>query len=227
MKRSKTLQNFLAEAIGTFALVFVGCGAIVSDSQGGSLGLIGICVAFGLVVAAMIYSLGNVSGAHINPAVSIAFWIARQLPATQLPVYISAQLIGALAAAGLLLWLFPGAEQLGSTHPAGSWSQSFLLEIAMTFLLMFIILNLSTGHRNKRLMAGLVIGATITVLALFGGPVSGASLNPARSIAPALVEVNLVDLWIYLTAPVIGAVLAVPCCRWVQGSPCCTEAGCD
>jgi aquaporin Z len=212
----------VAEAIGTFALVFFGCGAIiVNDLAGGVLGHAGVCAVFGLVVMAVIYAIGNVSGAHINPAVTMAFVLAGRMPRSRMLPYIASQLAGGLLAALLLLTLFPTHEGLGATLPAGPSAQSFIIEAVMSFFLMFVILNVSSGHQEKGLTAGVAIGGTVALEALFGGPVSGASMNPVRSLAPALVSGELGSIWIYLLAPVLGMLLAAPSCRWVQGPQCC------
>ncbi|MDX1556219.1 MAG: aquaporin [Xanthomonadales bacterium] len=214
--------RYLAEAIGTFALVFAGCGAIVvNDLFGGALGHTGISLVFGLVVMAVIYAVGNISGAHINPAVTLGFWFAKRLDARQVPAYVGSQLLGAILAAATLQLMFPGHDSLGATLPAVEAWRVFLLEVLLSFFLMFVILNVSTGHKEKGIMAGVAIGGTVALEALFAGPVSGASMNPARSIGPALVSGQLQGAWIYLTAPVIGMLLASPCCRWVQGDECC------
>ena len=217
---------FIAEFMGTFALVFAGCGAIAVNSvYGGVLGHTGISFVFGLIVMAMIYSIGNISGAHINPAVTMGFVFAGRLKARLALPYILSQSAGAVAASFLLkLTLSPDADP-GLTMPSGSQSQAFLMEVVLSFLLMFVILNVSTGHKEKGIMAGVAIGGTVALEAMFGGPVSGASMNPARSLGPALSAGDLSQLWIYLTAPVLGTLLASPSCRWIQGSECCHVAG--
>jgi len=215
-------NRYLAECIGTFALVFAGCGAIVVDQgYGGLLGHVGISMVFGLVVMAMIYSLGNISGAHINPAVTIAFVLAGRLDRQVAVPYIASQFAGAVAAALLLRLLFPEHPTLGATMPAGSLAQSFVLEAVLSFLLMLVILNVSTGHQEKGIMAGVAVGGTVAFGALLGGPVSGASMNPARSLGPALIAGEPGTLWLYLLAPVIGTAMAYPSCRWIQGGECC------
>jgi aquaporin Z len=218
------MQRIVAEALGTFALVFAGCGAIVVDAlSGGLLGHVGVSLVFGLVVTAMIYAVGNVSGAHLNPAVTLGFLAARRLGWRDVPSYLAGQAAGALAAAGLLRLLFGTAGALGSTRPA-AWAgpgQAFALEVILTFLLMAVILNVSTGHMEKGIMAGVAVGGTIAICALMGGPVSGASLNPARSLAPALLSGTWGAQWIYLLAPPLGAAAAHPCCRIIQGRACC------
>ena len=216
------MRRLLAEGIGTFSLVLVGTGAIVVDSvSGGAIGPIGIAMCFGLVVLAMIQTFGEVSGAHLNPAVTIGFVAARRFPMASAGPYIAAQCSGALLASGLLRLLFPGHATLGATLPSGTALQSLVLEIAMTWLLMLVILSVSAGSKERGLMAGIAIGAVVGFEALFGGPVSGASMNPARSIGPALVSGRIEHLWIYLVAPIVGALLAVPACRGVQAPGCC------
>ena len=200
-------NRYLAELIGTFGLVFCGTGAIViNEVSGGVVSHVGIAFTFGLIVTAMIYSIGDISGAHINPAVTIAFWVAGKLSKKEVIPYIIAQFIGAIFASGLLRFLFPEAKTMGETLPSGSPGQSFVLEIILTFFLMFVIINVATGSREVGIMAGLAIGLTVLLEALFAGPISGASMNPARSLGPALIDLNFQHLWIYLTAPVIGAI---------------------
>lgn len=213
-----------AEGIGTFALVFVGCGAIVvNEVFPDSIGHIGICMVFGLVVMSMIYSVGNVSGAHLNPAVTLGFMFARRLDTRMVLPYIGSQVVGAFAGAGLLRALFPHAPTLGATVPHVGTLQAFAVEVILSFMLMFVILNVSTGHMEKGIMAGVAVGGTIALHALVGGPLTGASMNPARSLAPALLSGQLSSLWLYLTAPVLGASLAYPTCSWIQGGACCAS----
>jgi aquaporin Z len=208
--------------MGTFALVFAGCGAIiVNDTFGGLLGHVGVCLVFGLVVMAMIYAVGNISGAHINPAVTLGFMFAGRLERRLVLPYISSQLLGAVTAALLLRFLFPEHDTLGATLPGVDLLRVFVMEMLLSFLLMFVILNVSTGHMEKGIMAGVAVGGTVALEALLGGPVTGASMNPARSLGPALVSFNLQSLWIYLLAPVAGMYLAHPTCRWIQGGECC------
>ncbi len=221
-------NRYLAEAVGTFCMVFMGCGAIVvSELYAGTLGHTGVSLVFGLVVMAMIYSLGNISGAHINPAVTVAFHAAGRLPRAQVPPYVISQFAGAIAAGLLLRLLFPEhlaqGGALGATLPSGAIAQAFVMEVLLSFVLMFVILNVSTGHKEKGIMAGVAVGGTVAMAAMMGGPVSGASMNPARSLGPALWSGELQHLWIYLVAPVVGTLLASPTCRWVQGPDCCPD----
>lgn len=222
------MKAFIAEALGTFALVFAGTGAVViNDISAGRITHVGVALTFGLVVMAMIYALGDVSGAHLNPAVTLAFCAARRFPLSRAIPYISAQCTGALAASILLRLLFADHVHLGATQPAQGELQSFVLELLLTAMLMFVVLNVSTGSNEKGLMAGAAIGAVVAFEALFAGPISGASMNPARSLAPAIVSGHLEHLWIYLAAPVLGALLAVAGCRCVQQPGCCSRTACE
>src|SRR5690349_17124029 len=219
------MKKYAAELFGTFALVFAGTGAIiVNEASGGSVTHIGVALTFGLVVLAMIYAVGDISGAHLNPAVTLGFFAARRFPVNQVPGYILSQCAGALLASALLRLLFPGNQMLGSTLPAGAAVQSFALEIVLTTLLMFVILNVSTGAKEKGITAGIAVGAVIALEAMFAGPICGASMNPARSLAPAVVSKNLSELWIYLLAPITGALIGVLGCRCVREEGCCSIA---
>jgi len=211
--------------IGTFALVFAGTGAIViNEASGGSITHVGIALTFGLVVLAMIYTLGDISGAHLNPAVTIGFWAARRLPGREVLPYAASQMIGATLASGLLRLLFPDNNKwLGATLPAGSDWQSFVLETVLTFLLMLTVLNVSTGAKEKGITAGIAVGAVIALEAMFAGPICGASMNPARSAAPALVSGHFGHLWVYLVAPPLGACAAMLACRCVREDGCCMK----
>ncbi len=171
---------------------------------------VGVALTFGLVVMAMIYAVGDVSGAHLNPAVSLGFFLARRLSGRHFMPYVASQLAGALAASAVLLLLFGNRGALGATIPAGGAWQSFVLEAILTGILMFVILRVATGPKESGIMAGIAIGGTITLEALFAGPISGASMNPARSLAPALFSGNFTALWVYLTAPFVGAAASVP-----------------
>jgi len=211
-----TMRNYLAELIGTFALVFCGTGAIVIDQQsGGSITHVGIAITFGLIVMSMIYSLGSISGAHLNPAVSIAFTIAGRFSPKLLPGYIASQVAGALLASLVLRSLFPANVLLGATMPAGTDMQSFTMELILTFFLMLVIVNVAIGSKEQGMFAGLAIGAVVALEAMFAGPVCGASMNPARSLAPAIVSGHLEHIWIYLVAPTIGAALAIPTWKYL------------
>lgn len=205
------MRKYVAEIIGTFAMMFCGTGAIIIDQQSnGAISHLGISITFGLIVMAVIYALGNISGAHLNPAVSIAFTLAGKLEVKQLTPYILSQIIGAFLASFLLRYLFPENEFLGATIPSGTVLQSFILEFVITFILMLVIINVATGGKEKGIFAGLVIGLTVLLMALFAGPICGASMNPARSIAPAIVSGHMENLWIYLVAPILGAASAIP-----------------
>jgi aquaporin NIP len=218
------MNKYFAEVMGTFALVFAGTGAIVINQvTGGVVSHPGIALTFGLVVLAMIYTFGDISGAHLNPAVTTAFAVAGRLPWRIVPGYIGAQLIGGLAASGLLRLLFPTNALLGTTQPAGSQMQSFILEVVLTFLLMLVILSVSTGAKEKGITAGIAIGSVIGLEAMFAGPICGASMNPGRSIAPALISGHLEALWLYIAGPVLGALLAVPACCLVRERGCCSQ----
>lgn len=208
----------LAEAIGTFFLVFAGTGAIVVDeSFGGVVSHVGVALTFGLVVMATIYAVGDVSGAHINPAVSVGFWFARRLSARDTSAYVAAQFLGAILAAGALSLIVPGTHSHGATSPADNWQQAFGMEVVISFMLMFVIICVAVGAKEKGLMAGAAIGATVALAALLAGPISGASMNPARSLAPAAFAGSFDDQWIYVVAPLLGAALAVAAYRGVYG----------
>ncbi len=218
-------RKLIAEFLGTFALVFAGTGAIVIDQVShGAVTHVGIALTFGLIVLAMIYTLGDISGAHINPAVTIAFACARRLPFIAVLPYVIVQCAGAITASLTLRLLFPQNGGLGATLPAGSDLQSFVLEFILTAMLMFVILGVSTGAHEKGVTAGIVVGSVIALEAMFAGPICGASVNPARSLAPALVSLQLQSLWIYLVAPTLGAVAGVYVCCLVREPGCCSVA---
>ncbi len=213
------MRKYLAEFIGTFALVFCGTGAIIINQEtNGSISHVGIAITFGLIVMAMIYALGNISGAHLTPAVTIAFALSGRFLLKEVIPYIISQIAGALLASIILLYLFPNNELLGATIPAGSASQSFILELLLTFFLMLVIVNVAQGSKEQGMFAGLAIGSVVLLEAMFAGPVCGASMNPARSLAPAVVSGHLEHVWIYLTATVIGAALAIPIANYLNSN---------
>lgn len=204
------MKKYVAELLGTFIMVFCGCGAMVIDQQtGGAVTHVGVAFTWGLVVMSLIYVLGGISGAHMNPAVSIAFTIAGRFERKQLLPYIVSQLAGALLASLTLKLLFPTNPTLGATLPAGSTMQSFVLELLLTFFLMLVILNVAHGSKEQGMFAGIAIGSVVGLEAMFAGPICGASMNPARSLAPAIVSGHLGHVYLYLFAPVLGAILAV------------------
>jgi aquaporin NIP len=216
------MKKLVAEFLGTFGLLFAGTGAIVINQvSGGAVTHVGIALTFGLIVLSMIYCFGDVSGAHLNPAVTIGFCVARRFAWNAAPGYIGAQVAGALAASGLLRVLFPQSATLGATLPAGTGYQSFILEVVLTFFLMLVVLSVSTGAKEKGITAGIAVGGVIALEAMFAGPICGASMNPARSLAPAAVSGHWENLWIYLVAPMLGALLAVPACCAVREPGCC------
>jgi aquaporin NIP len=213
------VRKYVAEFIGTYALVFCGTGAIVIDEvTKGAVTHVGVALTFGLIVMALIYAFGNISGAHFNPAVSIAFAVARKFPVKQLLPFILSQLAGAILASLTLKFLFPQDTLLGATLPFGSAGQSFLLEFILSFFLMLVILHVSTGSKEQGMLAGLAIGSVVLLEALFAGPICGASMNPARSLSPALVSGHLASLWIYLLAPTLGAITATPIWIYLAGN---------
>lgn len=210
-------RKCLAEAVGTFALVFAGTGAIVINHvSAGQITHVGIALTFGLVVMAMIYALGDLSGAHLNPAVTTGFWLSGRMAGREMAPFILSQLVGALAASATLWGLFGPVAALGATQPSGPPMQSFVLEVILTAILMLVILFVATGTKEKGLMAGIAVGGVVGLEAMFAGPISGASMNPARSLAPALVSGDVSNVWIYLAAPVLGAGVAVPLWRLMR-----------
>ena len=218
------MRRLAAEAFGTFALVFAGTGAVVvNDVSGGTVSHVGVALTFGLVVLAMVYALGDVSGCHLNPAVTLGFFAARRFEGRWVAPYIASQCAGAVAASLTLRLLFPTHATLGATLPAGDALQSFVLEVILTLLLMFVILSVSTGSKEKGVLAGVAVGSVVALEALFAGPISGASMNPARSLAPALVSLRLDSLWVYIAAPVLGACASVLVCRCVREPGCCCQ----
>ena len=212
------LRSLAAEAIGTFTLVFAGCGAIMVDAKTGQLGHVGVAISFGLVIMAMIYAVGHVSGAHFNGAVTFAFALTRHFPWSRAALYWVAQLVGAVIAAALLRASLGNVAHLGATFPSGSDAQSFLFELLMTAFLMFVILAVATDTRAVGEAAAIAVGGTILLDAMFGGPISGASMNPMRSAGPAIVSGDLHALWIYILAPIIGASVGGVAYQFVRGS---------
>ncbi|MFN7846066.1 MAG: MIP/aquaporin family protein [Bacteroidota bacterium] len=203
--------KYLAEILGTFAIVFCGTGAIIINQEtAGAITHVGVAITFGLIVMCMIYALGNISGAHFNPAVTLAFALFNKFKWKQVLPYVMSQTIGAFAASTLLRLLFPANKLLGATLPSGVWSQTFILEFILTFLLMLVILHVANGSKEQGMFAGLAIGGTVLLEAMFAGPICGASMNPVRSLAPAVVSGHTQYLWVYLTATVFGALSAVP-----------------
>lgn len=201
-------KKLIAEFLGTYFLIFAGTSAIVINEMTNSLMHKGVSITFGLVVMALIYTFGHLSGAHFNPAVTIGFFIHKDIPLREMFSYIVCQIIAGLAASGTVLLLFGNVANLGATIPQGTWTQSFLLEFILTFFLMMVILGSAVHGKATKSFAGIAIGATVCLSAMFAGPISGASMNPARSIGPALVSNSLQYLWIYIVATILGAVAA-------------------
>ncbi|MEO1032224.1 MAG: aquaporin [Bacteroidota bacterium] len=222
------MKKAFAELVGTFSMVFCGCGAMtVNEITGGAVSHVGIAITWGLIVMAMIYAFGEISGAHFNPAVTIGFAFAKRFRWADVPVYILFQVVGAFLAIGILWILFPESNSFGHTYPVEGFEpyKAFILELLLTFFLMVVIINVSTGSKEIGTMAAIAVGAVILLEAMFAGPMTKASMNPARSLAPAVVSGNLQHLWLYLSAPVIGALLAVMSCKLVKEDDCCKD-GC-
>ena len=218
------MKNYISEFVGTFAMIFCGTGAMtINEITGGEVTHVGIGITWGLIVMAMIYAFGEISGAHFNPAVSIAFAYAKKFSWKEVPKYIFFQVAGAFTASLLLMWLFPKSELLGATIPTVDVWRAFVLELILTFFLMVVIINVSTGSKEVGMMAGIAIGSVVLLEALFAGPITNASMNPARSLAPNIVSGNIKGLWLYILAPIIGALLAVVSCKFVKHENCCDE----
>ncbi len=214
-----------AEFVGTFALVFAGAGAIMVDAKTHALGHVGVAITFGLVIMAMIYAVGHVSGAHFNPAVTFAFALTRHFPWVRAVGYWCAQLLGAIVAAALLRGSLGDVAHVGATLPSGTEGQSFLWELVLTFFLMFVVMAVATDTRAVGEAAAIAIGGTVGLDAMFGGPISGASMNPARSAGPAIVSGDLHALWLYIVAPVLGASAGALVYQLVRGEPAPAPAG--
>ena len=218
------MKKYISEFIGTFSMIFCGTGAMtINEVTGGDVTHVGIAITWGLIVMAMIYAFGETSGAHFNPAVTIAFAYAKKFAWKEVPKYIIAQILGAFAASLILWFLFPTSEILGATIPTVDVWRAFVLELLLTFFLMVVIINVSTGSKEIGVIAGIAIGAVVLLEAMFAGPITNASMNPARSIAPAIVSGNLQHLWMYIFAPILGALLAVVSCKLVKDENCCNE----
>ncbi len=217
-------RNYAAECLGTFILVFCGTAAMaVNEVTGGAVTHVGIGITWGFIVIALIYAFGEISGAHFNPAVTIAFAYAKKFPWKEVPKYIFFQTIGGVLASFLVLYLFPESETLGGTRTILSTEKAFILELLLTFVLMLVIINVSTGSKETGMMAGIAIGGVVMLEALFAGPMTNASMNPVRSFAPALVAGYWENLWLYLIAPIIGAIFAVLSCKYIKADNCCDE----
>jgi len=217
------MKKYIAETIGTFSMIFCGCGAIViNDFTGGTITHPGVAITWGLIVMAMIYAFGDISGAHFNPAVTVGFAVAKKFNWNEVPKYIIAQFIGAMIASLILLYLFPESD-LGATIPTIEPLKVFIIELLLSFFLMVVIINVSTGSKEIGLIAGIAVGSVILLEAMFAGPLTKASMNPIRSLAPALASGNFTHLWVYLSAPFIGMFLAVFSCKLVKSDNCCDD----
>lgn len=215
------MKNYIAEFLGTFAMVFCGTAAMVVNDLTGVITHPGVAITWGLIVMGMIYAFAEISGAHFNPAVTIAFSYAKKFPWKEVPKYIIAQCLGAICASLLVFMFWPESETLGATIPTIITWKAFILEFLLTFFLMLVIINVSTGSKETGTMAGIAIGGVVLLEAMFAGPMTKASMNPARSIGPALVSGNLTDLWLYILAPILGALVAVISCKLVKDENCC------
>jgi aquaporin NIP len=217
LSQPRLVRRLAAEAIGTFALVFAGAGAIMVDAKTHQLGHVGVALTFGLVIMAMIYAVGHISGAHVNAAVTFAFGLTRHFPWREAVGYWAAQLLGALTATAILRGSLGTIAHVGATLPSGSQGQAFLWELVMSGLLMFVILAVATDTRDVGEAAAIAIGGTIGLDAMVGGPISGASMNPMRSLGPALVGGDLHALWLYILAPILGASIGGLAYQFVRG----------
>ncbi len=223
------MKKYYAETFGTFAMIFCGCGAMtINEITNGSISHVGVASVWGLIVMAMIYAFGDISGAHFNPAVSIGFAVAKRFAWNEVPKYVLAQAIGAISAIAVLWFLFPESEYLGETTPAANFEpyKAAVFEFILTFFLMVVIINVSTGSKEIGTMAAIAVGGIILLEAMFAGPMTKASMNPIRSIAPALFTGNFQYLWLYISAPILGAIAAVFSCRLVKDETCCNNQNC-
>lgn len=201
------MKKYFAEFLATFCLIFLGTGAVIVESNavyGGNMQLGGIAMLWGITVAGMIYAFGSISGAHMNPAVTITFWMVKLFKTRDVLPYIFSQLLGAFAASLTLRGIFPTDRLLGTTHPAIDPMTAFTIEIFLAFMLMLVVLFTSQGSKETGILSGLAVGGIIMVEVLFAGPLTNASMNPTRSLAPAIASLNFKDIWIYLTAPFMG-----------------------
>ncbi|MCY4644760.1 MAG: aquaporin [Bacteriovoracales bacterium] len=219
MKFNDTVSKCMAECIGTFFLIFFGCGSIIlfeiNPNNAGPF----IPVIWGTVVSVVIYTLGHVSGAHINPAVTVAFWAAKKFPGKKVPGYIASQILGAALASYSHLLIWGSSHQFGGTHLAVSVPGGFLIEVLLSFFLMFVVMGTAIDSRASQDLAGVAIGATVALAAFVGGPLTGASMNPARSIGPALLSGNDANLWLYIVAPILGTVLGAKVYGGIRAAP--------
>jgi aquaporin NIP len=221
------MKKYISEFIGTFSMIFCGTGAMtVNEVTGGEVTHVGIAITWGLIVMAMIYAFGETSGAHFNPAVTIAFAYAKKFAWKEVPKYIIAQILGAFAASLVLWFLFPASEYLGATISTVDVWRAFVLELLLTFFLMVVIINVSTGSKEMGIIAGIAVGGVVLLEAMFAGPITNASMNPARSLAPNIVSGNIEGLWLYILAPILGAILAVISCKLIKEENCCDEKKC-
>ena len=217
------MKKYLSEFIGTFSMIFCGCGAmVINDFTGGSITHPGVAITWGLIVMSMIYAFGDVSGAHFNPAVTLGFAVAKKFKWIEVPKYVIAQLFGALTASYVLLFLFPESD-LGATIPTIEPLKVFIIELLLSFFLMLVIINVSTGSTEIGPVAGIATGSVVLLEAMYAGPLTKASMNPIRTLAPALASGNFSHLWIYLTAPFAGMLLAVFSCKLVKDENCCDD----
>jgi aquaporin Z len=216
------VKKYIAESIGTFAMVFCGTGAMtINEVTGGSISHVGVAITWGLIVMGMIYAFGEISGAHFNPAVTVAFAFAKKFSWKETPKYILAQCLGAILASAILWYLFPESETYGATIPTVDAFRAFVLELLLAFFLMVVIINVATGSREIGTMAAIAVGGVILLEAMFAGPITKASMNPARSLAPAIISGQWQHFWVYIAAPFLGMLLAVSTCKLVKDDNCC------